>query len=445
MKSSQRSCRRVLALTFLALLASGARAGALADAIDRDYDQNLDGLFKWFHSNPELSMQEFRTSERLAAELEATGFNVVRNIAGTGLAAVMKNGDGPKLLIRADMDGLPVLEKSGLPYASTQTQVNLQGREDPVMHACGHDMHMTTLVGIAHQMAARRDDWQGTLILIGQPGEEGGDGALKMVRDGLYDRVDRPDFAMALHVSSLIPAGKVSFRGGVMYSSVDMVKVVVPGIGAHGAAPHKGRDPIVIGAQIVMALQTIITREVSPLVPALITVGSFHAGSAPNIISDEAVLELTVRANEQATHDMLLASIERVIKNVGRTAGMPEDKLPYMTIEEGRAPTTVNDHALAARVRAAMEAGMGPDAFQEFQQLTMGGEDFPFLVNVEPPIPSVYFQVGGTPQAAFDEEAAGGTPVPSHHSPIFKIVPKPSVTTGVEAMTLAALDLLAKP
>jgi hippurate hydrolase len=445
MKFNPEPCRNALALATLALLATAPQASELADAIGRDYDQNLDGLFQWFHANPELSLQEHETSERLAAELENAGFKVTRNIAGTGLVGVMKNGDGPTLMIRADMDALPVLEKSGLPYASTKRQVNLEGIEEPVMHACGHDMHMTTLVGVAHQMAARQDQWRGTLMLLGQPAEEGGDGALKMVQDGVYDKVGRPDYALALHVNSVTPAGKIAFRGGLMYSSVDMIKVVIPGVGTHGAAPHKGKDPIVIGAQIVMALQTVVTREVSPLVPALITVGSFHAGSAPNIISDEAVLELTVRANDQDTHDMLVRSIERVIENVGRTAGMPEDKLPRMIVESGSAPTTVNDHGLAKRVRAAMEAGMGPDAFMPYEQTDMGGEDFPYLVRVEPPIPSVYFRVGGTPQADFDAEAAGGPAVSGHHSPLFRIAPRPSVTAGVEAMTLAALDLLARP
>lgn len=437
--------RRLVAACCFLLLVPGAYASGLAESIAKDYDENLDGLFKWFHANPELSLQEFDTAERLATELEAAGFSVTRNIATTGLVGVMRNGEGPTLMIRADMDGLPIPEKSGLPYASSRRQVNLDGIEEPVMHACGHDMHMTTLVGVAHQMAARRDQWQGTLMLLGQPAEEGGDGALKMVQDGVYEKLGRPDYALALHVNSVTPAGKIAFRGGLMYSSVDMIKVIIPGVGTHGAAPHKGKDPIVIGAQIVMALQTVVTREVSPLVPALITVGSFHAGSAPNIISDEAVLELTVRANDQDTHDMLVRSIRRVVENVGRTAGMPEDKLPRMIVESGSAPTTVNDHDLAKRVRAAMEAGMGPDAFMPYEQTDMGGEDFPYLVQLDPPIPSVYFRVGGTPQADFDAEAAGGPAVPAHHSPIFKIAPRPSVTAGVEAMTLAALDLLAKP
>ncbi len=434
----------MLAAILLVTVPGKVQASELRDSIAADYQKTLDPLFKWFHQHPELSTQEFETSDRLAAELEASGFKVTRKIGGTGLVGVMKNGKGPTLLIRADMDGLPVLEKSGLPYASKRRQINLEGQEDPVMHACGHDMHITSLVGVAHQMAARKNQWQGTLILLGQPAEEGGDGAANMVADHLYDRVGRPDFALGMHVNSLTPAGKIVFRGGLMFSSVDMIKIIIPGIGAHGAAPHRGKDPIVLGAEIVMALQTIITREISPLVPALITVGSFHSGSAPNIISDEAVLELTARANSEDVRMLIRDSIKRVAENMGRVAGMPEDMLPQVVVQPGGAPTTVNDDALAKRVRIAMEAGMGADSLLPYVQKDMGGEDFPFLVNVDPPIPSVYFLVGGTPQADFDAEAKGGPAVPSHHSPLFKIAPEPSVTAGVEAMTWAALDLLSK-
>ena len=432
----------LLSIAILVGISGPAISSELSESIAVDYTKNLDSLFKHFHSNPELSMQETETSNRLAAELEAAGFTVTRNIAKTGLVGVLKNGEGPTLMIRADMDGLPVLEKSGLPYASTRRQVNLDGEDQPVMHACGHDMHITTLVGIAHQMAARKDQWHGTLLLLGQPAEESIGGADAMVKDHVYERVGRPDFALALHVSSQLPAGTISFQGGLMYSSADMLKIIVPGVGAHGAAPHLGKDPIVIGSQIVMALQTIVSREVSPLIPSVITVGSFHSGSAPNIISDEAVLKLTVRANSEDTRELLLASIKRVAENVGRAAGMPEDMLPRVIVDSGGAPTTENDHALAKRVRAAMEKGMGPEAFTPFVQRDMGAEDFPILVRVDPPIPSVYFGVGGTPQAAFDAAAKGGPAVPSHHSPLFKITPEPSVRAGVEAMTLAALDLL---
>ncbi len=433
-----------IALLF-ALNTQGVPAQTLKEAIASDYTAHLDSLFKHLHANPELSMQETATSDRLASEIAEAGFQLTRKIGKTGFVGTMKNGAGPTVMIRADMDGLPVLEDSGLPYASKQRQVNLNGQEMPVMHACGHDMHMTTLVGVARRLSALRDQWRGTVMLLAQPAEEAIGGARAMVEDGLYERVGRPDYALALHVDSLTPAGKIVMSDGLAYSSADTVRIVVHGVGAHGAAPHRGKDPIVLASQIVLALQTIVTREISPLQPGIVTVGAFHAGTAPNIISDRAVLDLTVRSNNAETRRTLLASIERIAKNAGRMAGLPEDKLPTVTVSDDGAPPTVNDKDLTHRVRAAIEAAMGAEVFVPFEQTDMGAEDFPLLVNVDPPIPSVYFVVGGTPQAALDAAAAGGTPVADHHSPLFKISPEPSVRAGVEAMVVAALDLLEKP
>lgn len=385
-------------------------------------------------------MQEFKTSDRLADELSSLGYDVTRNINSTGLAGVLKNGDGPTLMIRADMDGLPVLEKTGLDYASKVTQVNLEGMAMPVMHACGHDMHVTTLVGVARRMVELKDEWQGTLILLGQPAEERLGGAKGMVADKLYARVGRPDYALALHVIPKYPAGKIAFSDGLMYSSADTVQVTVRGIATHGAAPHLGRDPILIGSQIVVALQSIVTREISPIEPALITVGAFRGGTAPNVITDEARLDITVRANSEKTRYQLLESIERVVTQTARAAGVPEDLLPIIDVKTDGAPTTTNDAKLSQRIRQAMIAGMGADAIANWYQSDMGAEDFPDLVNVNPPIPSVYFEVGGTPV----EDLDAGTWAESH-SPLFKIDPEASITKGVEAMTLGALELLAKP
>ena len=411
-------------------------ASPLQDAVAADYAY-LEKLFQHLHANPELSMQETRTSDRMAREMSALGYVVTRNIGKTGLVGIMKNGDGPTLLIRADMDGLPVLEKTGLDYASAARQVNLEGAEMPVMHACGHDMHMTSLIGVARRMLELKDHWQGTLMLLGQPAEEAIGGAKAMVADNLYERVGRPDFALALHVIAKHPAGKIAFNDGLMYSSADTVKITVRGVAAHGASPHLGRDPVLIGSQIVLALQGIITREVSPLTPALITVGAFRGGSAPNVIADHARLDITVRANNGKTRAMLLKSIERVATQTARAAGVPEDLMPIVDVLDDGAPTTINDAALSRRVRAAMLAGMGADAFVEWYQSDMGAEDFPMLVNVDPPIPSVYFEIGGTPPELIETGAWA-----SHHSPLFKIDAETSIKAGVESMTLAALELL---
>jgi amidohydrolase len=422
----------------LLLMPALTLASPLSDEVAQDYPY-LGALFEDLHANPELAMQEFKTSDRLATELKSLGYELTRNIGVTGLVATLRNGPGPVLLIRADMDGLPVEEKTGLEYASKARQVNGEGTDMPVMHACGHDMHVTSLVGVARRMVALKDQWSGTLMLLGQPAEEALGGARAMVADDLYGRVGRPNYALALHVIAKYPAGKIAFSDGLMYSSADTVRIIVHTRATHGASPHLGNDPVLIGSEIVLALQQIITREVSPLEPALITVGAFHAGTAPNVIADHAVLDITVRANTEATRYQLLAAIERVAHNTGRAAGLPEDRLPEVIVSPDGAPTTTNDAELAQRVRAAMEAGMGADAFTPWQQTDMGAEDFPDLVNIDPPIPSVYFEVGGTPP----EILASGDWA-DHHSPLFKIDPEPAITAGVEAMTLAALELLKK-
>ena len=431
---------RIIFATFLfgAAPVFSVIASPLQAAIDVDYPY-LDVLFKYFHANPELSMQEVETSARLASELDTLGFKVARNIGKTGLVGTMRNGEGPVLMIRADMDALPVEEKTGLQYASTVRQVNLEGEEMPVMHACGHDMHMTTLVGVARRMATLKEQWRGTLLLVGQPAEEALGGARAMVADGLYDRIKRPDYALALHVIAKLPEGKIAFSDGLMYSSADTVRINVRGIATHGASPHLGKDPILIGSQIVVALQSIITREISPIEPALITVGAFRGGTAANVIADHAQLDITVRANTEKTRAYLLESIERVAIQTARAAGIPEDALPEVTIANDGAPTTTNDAALARRVRDAMLAGMGPKKFVDWYQSDMGAEDFPDLINIKPPIPSVYFEVGGTPPARL---ASGDWA--EHHSPLFKIDPEPTIKAGVEAMTLAAMELLKK-
>ncbi len=433
--------RRLPCLIGLLVVAGlpAVHADDLAAGVATDYPR-LEALFKHFHANPELSMQESRTSERIAAELEAEGYEVTRGIAKTGVVGILRNGEGPVVMIRADMDALPVQEKTGLAYASSVRQVNLDGVDMPVMHACGHDMHITSLIGVARQLKARKAQWRGTVMLLAQPAEENLDGAFSMVADNLYGRVGRPDYALALHVISKYPAGKIAFTEGTMFSGADTVSIKVHGIATHGAAPHLGRDPVVIASQIVLALQTIVTRDISPLDPAIITVGSFHAGTAPNVISDNALLEITVRYNSEAIRDPLLKGIERVAINTARAAGIPEDKLPEVRVAPHRSPVTANDPELARRVRAAMEAKMPATSFTDFRQSDMGAEDFPYLVNVTPPIPSVYFVVGGTPQADLDAGNWAG-----HHSPLFKIEPEASIKGGVEAMTVAALELLGRP
>ncbi len=423
--------------------ANNVAADDLQNEIAADYSY-LSDLFTHFHQNPELSYLENNTAKRLGTELEAIGFDVTLGVGGTGVVAMMKNGDGPTVLVRADMDGLPVEERTGLAYASKVKQVNTYGDEVPVMHTCGHDMHVTSLIGTARRLVAMRDKWQGTLMLIGQPAEERIGGAKAMIEDGLYERFGRPDYALALHVAARQPAGKVIYKSGLTYSSSDSVNIRVFGIGAHGAAPHTGKDPIVLASQIVTALQTLVAREISPLQAGVVTVGSFHAGTKHNIISEYADLQLTVRSNSEAVRAKLLAGIKRIAENMGRVAGLPEDMLPKVDLSVEATPTTSNDPDLTTRLDKALRREIGEENIQQYEQKSMGAEDFPYFTNVEPPVPGFYFAVGGTPQADIDAEKNGGPVVAGHHSPLFKIAPEPSIKAGVKAMTVAVLDLLKK-
>jgi hippurate hydrolase len=433
-----------VASSLLVVSSTSLATNDLSLTIQQDYKSYLSPLFKHFHANPELSTVENKTAERMAKELQAAGFDVTTGVGGTGVVAMMKNGAGPLVSMRADMDGLPVEEKSGLDYASKAKQIDpITGNEVPVMHACGHDVHITSLVGTARRMQAMKDQWSGTLMLIVQPAEERVIGAKAMMDDNLYKRFGTPDFGLAFHVSSGIEAGKIGVTDGSPYAGADTVDITIHGVGAHGASPHAGKDPIVLGAQIVMALQTLVARELPPRDPGVVTVGSFHSGTKHNIISDKAVLQLTVRNTSLETRKTLLDGIKRIAENMGRVAGLPDDKLPEVVVSNESVPPTINDAPLAQRLRAVWVEKMGKEILTEKPNKGMGAEDYPFFTT-EPYIPSVYFGIGGTPEADFIEAEKGGKPVPSHHSPLFKVTPKPAVTSGVEATVLALLELMPK-
>lgn len=439
MKNS--SIRTLLAPLFVGIVAAHGAMADLKTDVQKAYDDQLGELFVHFHKTPELSFMENNTSARLAKEIEALGYEVHTGIANTGIVALMKNGEGPTVMLRADMDGLPVEEKSGLSYASRNKQNDWDGNEVFVMHACGHDVHITSLVGTARMMAARKDQWSGTLMLIGQPAEERVGGAKKMMEAGIWDEFGKPDYAVAFHVASTVPTGMIVADKDSPYSGADTVDIMIKGVGAHGASPHRGIDPVVLGSEIVLALQTVVSRNLPPRRPGVITVGAFHAGTKHNIISDAARLQLTVRSESPEDRQTLLDGIRRVAENMGRVAGLPEDMLPEVVVHEDEGvPPTLNDTKLTERLRSVWGERLGQNVFFDAPRLGMGAEDFPFFTT-DPYIPSVYFAVGGTPQADFDREAAGGEPVPSHHSPLFKIEPEASVTMGVEASTIALLEL----
>jgi amidohydrolase len=424
------------------LISMPAFASELSDAVSKDYDEYLASLFDHFHRNPELSTIENETARRMAMELSLAGFDVTEGVGGTGVVAILENGAGPLVMMRADMDGLPVEETSGLENASRAQQVDpITGNSVFAMHACGHDVHITSLVGTARHMAAHKDEWTGTLMLLVQPAEERVLGARAMRDDDIWERFGKPDYALAFHVSSAGLAGVINVQEGSPYAGADTVDIIIHGVGAHGASPHRGKDPIVLGSQIVLALQTLVSRELSPRDPGVVTVGSFHSGTKHNIISDRAQLQLTVRNTSPETRRILLEGIQRIAVNMGRVAGLPEDKLPEVIISNESVPPVVNDDALVRRLRTSWVENMGDEAVVDIPTKGMGAEDFPFFT-MDPEISSVYWSIGGTPQDAFDVEAAGGEPVPSHHSPLFKISPEPSVTKGVESTVVALKALM---
>lgn len=415
--------------------ASPSTQSDLRAAIAADYDANLGALWEHLHRNPELSTLEVQTAARMAEELRALGYDVTTGVGGHGVVAVLRNGPGPTVMLRADMDGLPIREETGLPYASTATQVDVDGVEKPVMHACGHDVHMAALIGAARQMMARRDAWSGTLVLIGQPAEEGVRGARAMLEDGLYTRFPKPDYALGFHVKAGLPAGHVQVPEAIAYSSSDSLNMTVRGIGGHGASPHMTVDPVVIASYIVVALQTLRSREISPLEGAVVTVGSIHGGSRSNIIPDQVELQLTLRADSPEVREHLRAGVERIARNTALALNAPEDRLPIVTQPSPGVPPVINDTPLARRLRDVLADGMGEGVLVSPPRTSMGAEDFALYGQPETGVKAVFMDVGG----AAPDHLAEAAP---HHSSHFRIEPRPAVTTGVEAMVRSAMSLL---
>ena len=433
-----KSLSAILFTTAFALCSSAHATEYLKESIAKDYDENLAEMFVYFHQNPELSNLESNTAKRLTEEISAFGYEVTEGVGGTGIVAIMENGPGPVIMIRADMDGLPIKEDSGLSYASTAMQVDESGVEQPVMHACGHDVHITALVGTARQMAERSEDWSGTLILIGQPAEERISGAHAMMDDGLYERFPKPDYALAFHVDADGPSGKVLVPLDVVASSSDSVDIIVHGVGTHGAAPHMGIDPVLIASQIVVSLQSIVSRTIAPLSAGVITVGAIHGGTKHNIIGDKVEMQLTVRSDDPAVRTELLDGIDRVARGVAISMGVPEDKMPeVLRSEVETTPPTINDTDTAAKVLAAITSEMGEEVLYDLPREGMGAEDFAYFVQPETGVKGVYFAVGGTPESELGTQ-------PSHHSPFFKIEPEPSIKAGIEASVIAAMTLFNK-
>ncbi|MGA3019828.1 MAG: amidohydrolase [Bryobacteraceae bacterium] len=438
----------LLLLPALALASAGDDLRPLAD----QELPSLVAIYRDLHAHPELSHHEERTSALLAGELRKAGYVVTEHLgkyadgsAAFGVAAVMKNGAGPVVLVRTELDALPVEEKTGLPFASRVRSHNAAGQEVGVMHACGHDLHMTSLLGTARTLGKLKERWSGTLVLIGQPAEEVVDGARAMLNDGLYARFPKPDFIIALHDDSNTEAGKVGVIGGPAYAGSTAVEVTMRGLGGHGAHPEATKDPVVMAAEFIMELQTIVSRQMLPLDPAVVTVGSIHGGTKGNIIPDEVVLQLTVRAFSEDVREHILSSIKRMAQGVALAAGVPDDRAPIVTVSETEAtPPTYNDPKLAGRLRGAFEAALGPANVLEAKPM-MVSEDFGLFGLSGHQIPTVMFQLGAVSAQQIEESRRTGTPLPSLHSSVFYPQVEPALRAGIVATTSAVLELLKRP
>ncbi len=432
------------AVAFAALSVAPAQAEEVSKAIEIDMASLME-LYRDLHANPELSFQEFRTSAKLAAEAKRLGFTVTEKVGQTGVVAVLKNGPGPVVMLRADMDGLPVIEQTGLPFASKVKGVSKSGVETGVMHACGHDTHMTAWVATARQMVANKDKWSGTLVMILQPAEEIGSGARAMLADGLYTRFPKPKYVVGFHDAAQFPAGAIGYTSGFALANVDSVDIKVKGVGGHGAYPQTTKDPIVLASRIVGALQTLVSREIDPQDAAVVTVGSIHGGAKHNIISDEVTMLLTVRSYSDDTRKLLLDGIRRIAKGEAIAAGVPDDKMPEVSVAENEfTPATYNTPELTARIASLFKTRFGERRVIATPAV-MGGEDFSEFYRADKAnVESLIFWVGGVPQAQFDAAMKGGKALPSLHSPFWAPDAEKVISTAAEAMTVAAMDLMKK-
>jgi len=431
-------------------IGSGHAQQSLDAMIDRDIVA-LVATYKTLHAAPELSHHEETTAAFFANQLRALGYTVTEHIgkyeraewSGYGVVAVMKNGAGPTVLLRTELDALPVGEKTGLPYASKVKTKNDAGQDVSVMHACGHDVHITNMLGTARMLSELKDQWRGTLIILGQPAEETIDGARAVLRDGLYEKVPRPDYTIALHDSADLEAGKVGYTPGFSLASSTSVDIKIRGLGGHGSKPDATKDPIVVAAQVVMALQTIVSRENSPLDPAVVTVGSIHGGSKHNIIPDEVDLQITVRAYKEEVRLKLLKAIERITKGIAIAAGIPEDRAPIVKISETEVTAaTYNDPQLTERLAAVFVKALGQENVVRMPP-AMASEDFGYL-SLDQKIPATQFSLGAVDPAKVKQSKETGTPLPSLHSALFQPLPEPTLRTGIKAMTSAVLELMKK-
>ena len=428
-----------ISLFFLSL--SGVQAQNI-----KDIEKMLSDLvqsYKYIHEHPELSYKEFETSKLLAGKMRDYGFQVTENFGGTGVVAILKNGKGPKILIRTDMDALPILEKTGVPYASKVRQVDVEGVEQPVMHACGHDVHMNVWLGTARYLATHKKEWKGTLMMIAQPAEERGGGADALLKAGLYQKFFVPDYAIALHVNSALEVGKISYCPGYAMANVDMAKMTFTGRGGHGAYPHKTIDPIVMSAQFITDLQSIVSREISPVDPAVVTVGSIHGGTKGNVIPSQVNLEFTIRSYTDEVRDHLLKAIQRKANAIAASFNVPEKDYPVLELKDTYTPALYNDPDLVETIVDGFKDVFGAENVIRTQPV-MGGEDFSRYGRTPEKVPVFMYGLGIVSHEKMEHARQTGEKLPSLHSDLLMPDPEPSILNGVKAMTNAVINLSGK-
>ena len=407
-------------------------------SVDLHLASDLDFLVEFYkerHINAEISLEEKETSAALAKEMRSIGYTVTEGVGGYGIVAMMENGPGPQILYRTDMDALPMLEKTGLDYQSQLTTM-WNGEEVGTMHSCGHDMHMTTWLGIARAMAAMKDQWKGTLMFIGQPAEEIGAGAKMMLNAGLYDKFGVPDYGLALHCNSVLETGKIGIAEGYVLANTESVDIVVKGIGAHGASPHQSIDPVVVASLIVMDIQTIVSRNLKPIDDAVITVGAIKGGTKHNIIPDEVTLQLTIRTYKEEVRQMIHQRLREISRGIAIAAGLPEELMPEVIIPEDFTPSTYNDPVLTERITTSAQKAIGED-YVTYVEPTMGGEDFSCYGNTDHDVPTVMFWLGTVPPERYEQGA-----LPGLHSPFYFPDPRPTIETGVKVGVQSLMDLM---
>jgi len=433
----------ILLLLLIITKASGQRDnlnGKILELIKNETDQYRN-IYMDLHKNPELSLMEFNTSGKMADEFRSIGFDVTSGVGGTGVVGVFRNGNGKVIMLRTDMDALPVLEKTGLPYASTEIKKDASGNDSPVMHACGHDLHMSVWLGTLKTLIALKNDWKGTIVAVAQPAEEVSGGSIEMIRDSLFQKFPKPDLALCYHVSAELPAGTIGYLPGPIFAGVNSAEITVYGKGGHGALPHTTIDPIVLSARIILDIQTIVSRQINPVKPAVVTVGAIHGGTRSNIIPDEVKMLLSIRFFDEEVCTQIREALIRITKGDAIAAGLPEDRMPMVEFSNQNTPPVVNDQELVLKAVQYMKVILGNENVVQVDP-AMVAEDFGKYGRTDEKIPIALFWLGGVNQKKYIDHIAHGTNMPPLHNSSFAPDFDPSFKCGVSAMTRTVIDLL---